>query len=188
MRIISSADAAVHALPNKYSNDKELLFPAHGISSSLLFSNYSGPLCKNNGLSCLHVRNIVFCTVVLNSYFIHKLKKNLGSLPKFFFVRMVGLEPTRGHPRKILSLVRLPFRHIRMCEMFASQQSISYHPLSILSIPFLNFFTKKLSASNSRYFYIAFWARHLHFLILILHIHTPSLHFLSIFYCRIANY
>ncbi len=23
----------------------------------------------------------------------------------------VGLEPTRGHPRKILSLVRLPFRH-----------------------------------------------------------------------------
>lgn len=28
-------------------------------------------------------------------------------------MRMVGLEPTRGHPRKILSLVRLPFRHIR---------------------------------------------------------------------------
>ena len=26
---------------------------------------------------------------------------------------MVGLEPTRSHPRKILSLVRLPFRHIR---------------------------------------------------------------------------
>ena len=29
-------------------------------------------------------------------------------------MRMVGLEPTRGHPRKILSLVRLPFRHIRI--------------------------------------------------------------------------
>lgn len=29
------------------------------------------------------------------------------------FMRMVGLEPTRGRPRKILSLVRLPFRHIR---------------------------------------------------------------------------
>ena len=28
-------------------------------------------------------------------------------------LRMVGLEPTRGCPRKILSLVRLPFRHIR---------------------------------------------------------------------------
>lgn len=27
---------------------------------------------------------------------------------------MVGLEPTRGRPRKILSLVRLPFRHIRV--------------------------------------------------------------------------
>ena len=29
-------------------------------------------------------------------------------------MRMVGLEPTRGRPRKILSLVRLPFRHIRI--------------------------------------------------------------------------
>ena len=33
--------------------------------------------------------------------------------PDFHSMRMVGLEPTRGHPRKILSLVRLPFRHIR---------------------------------------------------------------------------
>lgn len=31
-----------------------------------------------------------------------------------FLMRMVGLEPTRSHLRKILSLVRLPFRHIRM--------------------------------------------------------------------------
>ena len=31
-------------------------------------------------------------------------------------MRMVGLEPTRGRPRKILSLVRLPFRHIRVSE------------------------------------------------------------------------
>lgn len=30
-----------------------------------------------------------------------------------FLMRMVGLEPTRSHLRKILSLVRLPFRHIR---------------------------------------------------------------------------
>ena len=31
-------------------------------------------------------------------------------------LRIVGLEPTRGHPREILSLVRLPFRHIRVFE------------------------------------------------------------------------
>ena len=60
-------------------------------------------------------------------------------------MRMAGLEPARSHLRKILSLVRLPFRHIRMCEMFAPQQSISYHPLSVLSIPFLNFFTKNIN-------------------------------------------
>ena len=29
-------------------------------------------------------------------------------------MQVVGLEPTRGCPRKILSLVRLPFRHIRI--------------------------------------------------------------------------
>ena len=29
-------------------------------------------------------------------------------------MRMEGLEPSRGHPRQILSLVRLPFRHIRL--------------------------------------------------------------------------
>ena len=29
-------------------------------------------------------------------------------------MRIVGLEPTRSHLRKILSLVRLPFRHIRI--------------------------------------------------------------------------
>ena len=27
---------------------------------------------------------------------------------------MEGLEPSRGHPRQILSLMRLPFRHIRL--------------------------------------------------------------------------
>ena len=147
MPIISSVAAVVHELPNKYSSEKELLFPAHGICSSLFIN-----------------------------------KKRTLVHTKVLFVRMVGLEPTRGHPRKILSLVRLPFRHIRMCEMFASQQSISYHPLSVLSIPFLNFFTKKLFASKSRHFYIAFFAHHLQFLILRLHICTPSLHLLPVFY------
>lgn len=28
-------------------------------------------------------------------------------------MRMAGLEPARSHPRQILSLMRLPFRHIR---------------------------------------------------------------------------
>lgn len=32
----------------------------------------------------------------------------------FLLVRMAGLEPARSHPRQILSLMRLPFRHIRM--------------------------------------------------------------------------
>ena len=35
-----------------------------------------------------------------------------------FLMRMVGLEPTRSHLRKILSLVRLPFRHIRIMASF----------------------------------------------------------------------
>lgn len=32
----------------------------------------------------------------------------------FYSLRMAGLEPARYHYRKILSLVRLPFRHIRI--------------------------------------------------------------------------
>ena len=121
MPIISSVAAVVHESPNKYSSEKELLFPAHGICSSLFIN-----------------------------------KKRTLEHTKVLFVRMVGLEPTRGHPRKILSLVRLPFRHIRMCEMFASQQSISYHPLSILSIPFLNFFTKNYSPPSPVIFILHF--------------------------------
>lgn len=65
---------------------------------------------------------------------------NKLTLSKYLLVlRMVGLEPTRGHPRKILSLVRLPFRHIRRCEM------VSVTTLSILPffISFVNIFVKK---------------------------------------------
>lgn len=47
-------------------------------------------------------------------------------------MRMVGLEPTRGRPRKILSLVRLPFRHIRIGE----KESDSFTTLNILSFFF----------------------------------------------------
>ena len=39
-------------------------------------------------------------------------------------MRIVGLEPTRGHPRKILSLVRLPFRHIRIAYVATQQNKL----------------------------------------------------------------
>ena len=50
----------------------------------------------------------------------------------FFCLRMVGLEPTRGRPRKILSLVRLPFRHIRLSQSFLK-------PISIITQCFPNY-------------------------------------------------
>ena len=79
MPIISSADAAAHALPNKY------------------FKSNSKVMQK---------------------------KRTLAHYQSSFFVRMVGLEPTRGHPRKILSLVRLPFRHIRMAYVATQQNKL----------------------------------------------------------------
>ena len=51
-------------------------------------------------------------------------KRTLAHYQSSFFVRMVGLEPTRGHPRKILSLVRLPFRHIRMAYVATQQNKL----------------------------------------------------------------
>ena len=57
-----------------------------------------------------------------------------------YLVRMVGLELTRGRPRKILSLVRLPFRHMRRYivteDCPSSKQSIYYHLFNQLSITF----------------------------------------------------
>ena len=32
-------------------------------------------------------------------------------------MREMGLEPTRSHPRQILSLMRLPFRHSRVLQL-----------------------------------------------------------------------
>lgn len=43
----------------------------------------------------------------------YKLKANKKKDPKVFLVRVVGLEPTRSCPLRILSPVRLPFRHTR---------------------------------------------------------------------------
>ncbi len=42
------------------------------------------------------------------------MKERHSDLRMSFSVRMEGLEPSRGRPRQILSLMRLPFRHIRV--------------------------------------------------------------------------
>ena len=58
-------------------------------------------------------------------------------------MRMVGLEPTRGRPRKILSLVRLPFRHIRKScpnNSYFSSRKLFYHTcLEIATLFYDNF-------------------------------------------------
>ena len=124
-------------------------------SAVLFYSELFRTTVQKQWIVVLARKKHCFCTVVLIvTLFINKKRTLVHT--KVLFVRMVGLEPTRGHPRKILSLVRLPFRHIRMCEMFASQQSISYHPLSILSIPFLNFFTKNYSPPSPVTFILHF--------------------------------
>ena len=124
-------------------------------SAVLFYSELFRTTVQKQWIVVLARKKHCFCPVVLIvTLFINKKRTLVHT--KVLFVRMVGLEPTRGHPRKILSLVRLPFRHIRMCEMFASQQSISYHPLSILSIPFLNFFTKNYSPPSPVTFILHF--------------------------------
>lgn len=55
-------------------------------------------------------------------------------------MRMVGLEPTRGRPRKILSLVRLPFRHIRMC---LTRRFLFYHTEVFIASEIYNFFSDR---------------------------------------------
>lgn len=54
-------------------------------------------------------------------------------------MRMVGLEPTRGHPRKILSLVRLPFRHIREVGVLSTPSDflIIHYPLTKVNTFFI---------------------------------------------------
>ena len=49
----------------------------------------------------------------INSHF-EKQKSELLRSSLFAIMRMAGLEPARSHPRQILSLMRLPVRHIRM--------------------------------------------------------------------------
>ena len=56
-------------------------------------------------------------------------------------MRMVGLEPTRGRPRKILSLVRLPFRHIRIQFKVVVLQTETYNNTlqNVLQVVFYHF-------------------------------------------------
>ena len=72
-------------------------------------------------------------------------------------MRMAGLEPARSHLRKILSLVRLPFRHIRSQFVSSLNRDLSYHIISIFAIAFFNFFhffQKKHKISLIQYIFI----------------------------------
>ena len=74
-----------------------------------------------------------------------------------FLMRMVGLEPTRSHLRKILSLVRLPFRHIRSKFVSSPNRDLSYHIISTFAIAFFDFFqffSKKYKISLIQYIFI----------------------------------
>ena len=53
-------------------------------------------------------------------------------------LRIVGLEPTRSHPRKILSLVRLPFRHIRIFVTQGNKDMIMYFEMNVKKILYKN--------------------------------------------------
>ncbi len=70
---------------------------------------------------------------------------------------MAGLEPARSHLRKILSLVRLPVRHIRSRFVSTPNRDLYYHIISTLAIAFLNFFqifSKKYKISLIQYVFI----------------------------------
>ena len=42
-------------------------------------------------------------------------KIRLLEIERSYFMPVAGLEPARGCPRQILSLLRLPFRHTGVC-------------------------------------------------------------------------
>ena len=59
-------------------------------------------------------------------------------------MRMEGLEPSRGHPRQILSLMRLPFRHIRKSVILNTHISLTYEEVYVN-----HFFEKYVTVCNS---------------------------------------
>lgn len=81
-----------------------------------------------------------FCTSRRTSFCTKKSLETQG----FFKLRMMGLEPIRSHLRKILSLVRLPFRHIRLYSGTFSAPEQKYITIDFLTwqvfFNFLSFF------------------------------------------------
>ena len=67
-----------------------------------------------------------------------KSSNDQKSLLLFICLRIVGLEPTRSHPRKILSLVRLPFRHIRILVTQSNKIMIMYFETNVKKILYKN--------------------------------------------------
>ena len=54
-----------------------------------------------------------------------------------FFMQEMGLEPTRGRPRQILSLMRLPFRHSCKSLFSFTDRDLCYHiPVRFASLLF----------------------------------------------------
>ena len=91
-----------------------------------------------------------FCTSRRTSFCTKKSLETQG----FFKLRMMGLEPIRSHLRKILSLVRLPFRHIRLClgASFAPEQkyiTTDYFALQVF-FNFLSIFFQFQSSQRLR--------------------------------------
>ena len=77
---------------------------------------------------------------VLPEGLLFALKKTLKT-QGFFKLRMMGLEPIRSHLRKILSLVRLPFRHIRLYRELFQLPNKKYITIDFLTWQvFFNFY------------------------------------------------
>ena len=72
-------------------------------------------------MEALHKSSLrwLLCT---SSYCLHKAY----SRPLLSFVRVVGLEPTRGFPRKILSLLRMPIPPYPLAVKLKSQARLMF--------------------------------------------------------------
>ena len=88
-----------------------------------------------------------FCTSRRTSFCTKKSLETQG----FFKLRMMGLEPIRSHLRKILSLVRLPFRHIRLYSGTFSAPEQKYITIDFLTWQvFLNFLSIFFQCQNNQ--------------------------------------
>ena len=88
-----------------------------------------------------------FCTSRRTSFCTKKSLETQG----FFKLRMMGLEPIRSHLRKILSLVRLPFRHIRLYSGTFSAPEQKYITIDFLTWQvFFNFLSIFFQCQNNQ--------------------------------------